>query len=345
MVEEIITLKNILIIGMGGTIAGIAPNPDLDPLHYAAGQLSIADLLKNSLPILLSDQVHLETLQLANINSADLTEDLLSELGEAVRQALQNPNCDGIVITHGTDTIEESGIFLHLVCSELARKLSKAVVLTGAMLPSNAPFADGPQNLSKAVELAAFLGASLEPSLQLDGGVYGTFAGKVVFAKDYLKRSSNQINAPVMDSPNLSSESMSIPIKSTEFALDFPKKGESWPWVEILTSHSGARPDLLRWLINQGVEGVVLAGTGQGNVHQNLIASILEAKEQKIPMIRASRTLLGDIRPEVPVSDQFLGTIAARNFSPAKARIALQLFLYACLSKKDLDLGQLFDTI
>jgi len=340
-----VMLKTILIIGMGGTIAGVAPNPDLDPLQYAAGQVGIADLLKNSLPIPLSEQVHLETRQLANINSADLTESLLSELGQAVCQALQNPQYDGIVITHGTDTIEETGIFLHLVCSQLAKNLSKAVVLTGAMLPSNAPLADGPQNLSKAVELAAFLGASFEPSRQLGGGIYGTFAGKVIFAKNYLKRSSNQINAPVMDSPELSLATNFSPTLCSEFALSFPKKGESWPWVELLTSHAGARPDLLRFLINQGVDGIVLAGTGQGNIHENLIESVLEAKEQKIPMIRASRTLLGDIRSEIPVSDQFLGTIAARNLSPAKARIALQLFLYSNSTVKDLVLGQLFDTI
>ncbi len=345
MVEEIVKLKNILIIGMGGTIAGVAPNPDLDPLQYAAGQVSIADLLKNSLPIELSEQVHLETLQLANINSADLTEGLMSELGQSVCYALKNPQYDGIVITHGTDTMEETGIFLHLVCSQLAKNLSKAVVLTGAMLPSNAPLADGPQNLSQAVELAAFLGASFEPRLQLDGGIYGAFADKVICAKNYLKRSSNQINAPVMDSPDLCSATNSTQSLCSEFALDFPQRGEPWPWVELITSHAGARPDLLRFLVNQGVDGIVLAGTGQGNIHENLIESILEAKEQKIPMIRASRTLLGDIRPEVPVSDQFLGTVAARNLSPAKARIALQLFLYSLRTKKDLDLGRLFDTI
>jgi len=148
-----------------------------------------------------------------------------------------------------------------------------------------------------------------------------------------------------MDSTDLSFTTNSSPLLCSEFALNFPQRGESWPWVEVFTSHAGARPDVLRFLINQGVDGIVLAGTGQGNIHESLIVSILEAKEQKIPIIRASRTLLGDIRPEVPVSDQFLGTTAARNLSPAKARVALQLFLYSQRSKKDLDLRQLFDTI
>lgn len=338
-------MKKILIIGMGGTIAGIAPDPNFDPLNYAAGQVGVADLLKNSLPAYLSELVHLKTLQLASINSGDLTEDLLSKLGRAVCDALQQRQYDGIVITHGTDTIEETGIFLHLVCSKLAKSLGKAVVLTGAMLPSNVMGADGPQNLANALEVAALLGVSFEPNLKLSGGIYGTFAGKVIFAKDYLKRSSNQMNAPVMDSPDLCTNPKIVSSKSTEFELDFPKSGESWPWVEILTSHAGVRPDVLKFLLKQGVEGIVLAGTGQGNVHEHLIPSILLAKDQKLPMVRASRTLLGDIRREVPISDQYLGTVAARNLSPAKARVALQLFLYSHRTQKDLDLGRLFDTI
>ncbi|SMC31810.1 asparaginase [Polynucleobacter kasalickyi] len=338
-------MKNILIIGMGGTIAGIAPDPEVDPLNYAAGQVGVADLLKNSLPPQLSGLVHLKTLQLANINSGDLTEDLLSKLGQTVGDALRQRQYDGIVITHGTDTIEETGIFLHLAFSRLASRLGKAVVLTGAMLPSNVSGADGPQNLSNAVELAAFLGVSFQPKLRLSGGVYGTFAGKVIFAKDYLKRSSNQMNAPVMDSLDLSANPSMLPPKSTEFALNFPKSGEAWPWVEILTSHAGVRPDVFKFLLKQGVEGVVLAGTGQGNVHENLMESLLLAKGQQLPMVRASRTLLGDIRPEVPVSDQSLGTVAARNLSPAKARVALQLFIYSQGAQKDFDLRHLFDTI
>ena len=338
-------MKNILIIGMGGTIAGIAPDPDFDPLNYAAGQVGVADLLKNSLPAQLSGLVHLKTLQLANINSGDLTEELLSQLGRTVCDALQQRQYDGIVITHGTDTIEETGIFLHLICSDLAHRLGKAVVLTGAMLPSNAPGADGPQNLSNAVELAAFLSVSFAPKLKLSGGIYGAFAGKIIFAKDYLKRSSNQMNAPVMDSLDLCNPPSTALPEITQFELSFPKSGESWPWVEILTSHAGVRPNVFKFLLKQGVEGVVLAGTGQGNVHENFIETMLLAKAERLPMVRASRTLLGDIRPEVPVSDTYLGTVAARNLSPAKARVVLQLFLYSRRNHKDYDLGLLFDTI
>ena len=327
---------------MGGTIAGIAPDPDVDPYQYVAGQLSMAELLKNSLPSEWSDQVRLQTLQLANINSCDLTESLLCELAQQVKRALVDSNCDGVVITHGTDTMEEAGMFLHLVCTNLAQKQGKAVVLTGAMLPANAPNADGPANLTLAIELAAWLGSSLNPSCKLPGGVYGAIAGKIILAKDYVKRSATHLDALVMQAVDVRLNPTLLRMVDD---LDFPALSAAWPWVEILTSHTQARAGVFDFLIDQGVQGIVLAGTGQGNFHYQWLGSIARAKTQMIPMIRSSRTLLGTIRPEVPVSDRDLGTVAARNASPAQARIILQLYLFNVNRHEGLDLNQLFDTI
>jgi L-asparaginase len=288
-----VTLKNILIIGTGGTIAGIAPKPQEDPLNYAAGKVGINDLLKASLPTSLAQRVEVLTFQLANMKSGDLTDTLLSQLGQAVQSALVDEKVDGIVITHGTDTMEETGIFLHMTCSSLAAKMGKGVVSTGAMLPSNVEHADGPQNLSLAIELAAFLGSSLQPSIPLPGGVHGAFAGKVIFAKDYAKRSSNKIDAPVMDSTDLRSQMENIQRPIHSFDLSIPKPEEKWPWVEIITNHVGASPKVLNFLLEQRVNGIVFAGTGQGNIHENLVESILLAKSRQIPMMPLYENIAG----------------------------------------------------
>lgn len=333
--------KTVLIIGMGGTIAGIAPNPNQDPLMYHAGKVPITDILSSNMTQDLLDKVQVRSLQLSNIKSGDLTESLLSQLADCVIKALNDDQCDGIVITHGTDTIEETGIFLHLTCSSLAHESGKVVVLTGAMLPSNAPNADGPDNLNLAIKLAAFR-EDFTKKMTVSGGIYGSFAQKVVLAKDYVKRSAIAINAPVMDSADFHS---AMSINPDGFKLDYPRENSIWPWVEIITNHVGAKKNVLEYLIDNHVEGIVFAGSGQGNIHENLVPTILKAKSKHLPMIRASRTLLGKIRPEVSVSDALLGTVAARNLSPAKARIALQLFIFNAKSNQGLDLNHLFDII
>ena len=141
---------HILILGVGGTIAGLASNPSGNPLQYEAGQLGVDTLLSHLKPGL-PEGIQLISRQLANINSRNLSEDLLTQLGNAVRESLTNTQVSGIVITHGTDTLEETGVFLQATCSKLASTLGKRVVLTGAMLPANAPGADGPNNLMAAI--------------------------------------------------------------------------------------------------------------------------------------------------------------------------------------------------
>jgi len=134
--------SHILVLGMGGTIAGLASNPDRDPLQYAAGQVEISTLLAQ-IQSAIPGEIGLVSEQLANINSCNMSEPLLTLLGRAVKDSLDNSGVKGIVITHGTDTIEETGLFLQLVCGRFAQNLGKRVVLTGAMLPANTSNADG----------------------------------------------------------------------------------------------------------------------------------------------------------------------------------------------------------
>ena len=319
---------HILVLGMGGTIAGLAGEPDSKPQQYQSGQVGVEGLLKQ-VQAAVPGELKLVSVQLANVDSRNLSELLLTQLGNAVKAALDNVAVQGIVITHGTDTIEETGMFLQATCGKAAETLGKRVVLTGAMLPSNAPGADGPNNLLGAIRWAS------TPLENCPGGIYSVFAGKVCMAKDLAKRHSTALNAPLMDSPaspiGLINPSWLFGVKAVESAwhedLPIPQAAQ-WPWVEILTSHAGARSETIdHWLASQ-VQGFVIAGSGMGGVHEAWKIPLAKALTMGIALIRTSRTGAGRTRPDIPEKD-LEGCMAAGVLSAPRARIALQLAIYA----------------
>ena len=170
---------HLLLLGMGGTIAGLAVDPN-KPLAYQAGQISVAELLHEL--GMESEVGDVQAVQVANIDSRHMTEDLLVQLGWAVKAGLEDESVTGIVITHGTDTMEETGVFLHATLGKLANHYKKAVVLTGAMLPSNADHADGPLNLRAALYLASEARGSQQY------GILAVMAGKPCLARELSKQ-------------------------------------------------------------------------------------------------------------------------------------------------------------
>ena len=322
------TSPHILVLGVGGTIAGLASNPAGRPMEYQAGQIEIASLLAH-IQSAVPKGVELVSRQLANINSRNLSEPLLSLMGKAVKDALANPLVRGIVLTHGTDTIEETGVFLQLTCGKNAQNLGKRVILTGAMLPANAPNADGPSNLLDAIRWAA------TPIDNCPGGIYAVMDGRGCLAMDLAKRHGSALNAPIQDSPSSSvgliNPSWLSGVKSIQGLwaedLPIPKEGE-WPWVEILTSHAGARAETIAHWLDSKVKGLVLAGTGMGGFHDAWRDPLVAAVKQGIALVRTSRTGSGETLPDLPEKD-ILGCLAAGSLSGPRARIALQLSLNA----------------
>ena len=318
---------HILVLGMGGTIAGLANSPD-KPLEYAAGQVGV-DSLVSHIESAIPKSVKLVSHQLANINSRNLSEPLLSLLGEAVRAALENPAVLGIVVTHGTDTIEETGVFLQLTCGQHANQVGKRVILTGAMLPSNAPGADGPSNLLDAIKWAA------TPLDNCPGGIYAVMDGRACMAMDLAKRHPTALNAPLQAAPSSSAglinPSWLSGVKAVQAAwledLPIPKESE-WPWVEILTSHAGARPETVALWLESPVQGLVLAGSGMGGFHDAWQAPLAQALAKGIALVRTTRTGAGSTLPNIPEKDPD-GCLAAGGLSAPRARIALQLALNA----------------
>jgi len=318
----------ILVLGMGGTIAGLAANPEENPLEYQAGQVEVASLLAH-IQSAIPEGIQLVSKQVANVNSRNLTESLMTTLGEAVREALGNTLVRGIVVTHGTDTIEETGIFLQLTCGKYAQNLGKKVVLTGAMLPANAPKADGPTNLLDALRWAS------DPIDNCPGGIYAVMGGKGCLAMDLAKRHGTALNAPIQTSPTSAigfiNPSWLSGVKAIQALwnedLPIPKEGE-WPWVEILTSHAGARPEtIIHWLSSK-VKGMVLAGSGMGGFHDAWRDPLGAAVKHGIALVRTTRTGAGETLPDLPEKD-IGGCLASGSLTAPRARIALQLALNA----------------
>jgi L-asparaginase len=313
--------ESVLVIGTGGTIAGLRSQSGRG--GYLAGQVSISALLAE-----IEIKFPIKNKQLCNIDSCDLTQALLSKIGQEVIESLRDPQFLGVVITHGTDTMEETGIFLELVLGNLSRKLGKKVVLTGAMLPSDDPKADGPSNLAQAINLAA--------NREGGGGVWLAMAGKVMPAGLVSKVHTSRLDAFESD------ERLSLKVSE-----DLPIPSENaWPWVEIVMSHSGARDDILRQMINLGVEGIVLAGTGGGTVHADLAKALEQYTAKGGALLRASRIGRGTI-PNQLTNGRIPNSVGAGPLNPAKARIALQLAINASrsLTAKPLTWQEIFARI
>jgi len=322
------TAPHILVLGMGGTIAGLAASPADNPMQYEAGQVEVATLLAH-IQSAVPDGIELVSKQVANVNSRNLTEPLMTTLGEAVRQALDNAMVQGVLVTHGTDTIEETGVFLQLICGKHAQNLGKRVILTGAMLPSNAPNADGPSNLLDALRWAS------TPIDNCPGGIYAVMDGRGCLAMDLAKRHGSALNAPIQASPTSSvgliNPSWLSGVKAVQALwtedLPIPKENE-WPWVEILTSHAGARPETITHWLNSKVKGLVLAGSGMGGFHDAWSDSLVAAVKHGIALVRTTRTGAGETLPNLPEKD-LPGCLASGSLSAPRARIALQLSLNA----------------
>ena len=322
------TSPHILVLGMGGTIAGLAPHPTEKPMEYEAGQVEIASLLAQ-IQSAVPEGVKLVSRQLANINSRNLTEALLTQLGNAVQESLADALVKGIVVTHGTDTIEETGVFLQLTCGKNAQNLGKRVILTGAMLPANAPKADGPSNLLDAIRWAS------TPIDNCPGGIYAVMDGRGCLAMDLAKRHGSALNAPIQGSPSSSvgliNPSWLSGVKAVQALwvedLPIPKENE-WPWVEILTSHAGARAETITQWLSSKVKGLVLAGTGMGGFHDAWRDSLVAAVKHGIALVRTTRTGAGETVPNLPEKD-ISGCLASGSLSAPRARIALQLALNA----------------
>lgn len=318
--------KCVVILGTGGTIAGRSAQAG-DNLGYAAAQLAVVDLV-NAVPSL--TDLPLDVEQVAQLDSKDMGFAVWKLLAARVAFHAQRPDVAGIVITHGTDTVEETAFFLQSVL-----RPAKPVVLTCAMRPATALVPDGPQNLSDAVAVARSADAR---------GVVVVCAGQVHSADDVSKVHTYRLDA--FDSGDAGPLGCVEEGRLRQFRPWPAVCGEGWvdataharvqacvalPRVALLTSHADTDGLMVQALLAQAgpdteqpLRGIVVAGTGNGTVHVRLESALLAAQAQGVRVVRTSRCAQGQV-----LAHPGQGLAEVSGLSPVKARIALALALWA----------------
>lgn len=332
-----ITNKQIIVLGTGGTIAGKSASAT-DNVDYVASEVGVETLLA-AIPALADAAgrasyagCELVCEQVAQVDSKDMNFEVWQRLLARCTYWLAQPQVQGLVITHGTDTLEETAFFLHSVLAA-----TKPVVLTCAMRPSTAIAPDGPQNLLDAFAVAAsdqipavvaVCASTIHSAVDVqkvhnykldafssgDAGVLGYVKeGKLVI---YRKNESNKPVAGV----NIVYSAMNSIANLTQL-----------PRVEIVLNHSGATGDIVLDLLAQRsassankLAGIVVAATGNGTISQALERALQTAETAGVVVWRSSRCAFGSLVGKATVQFGDSG-----GLTPVKARIALMLSLAA----------------
>lgn len=328
--------QKIVILGTGGTIAGLSLQPGAGGA-YTAAQVDIQTLVNQAGPLApslaegraagLSAPV-VQTEQLAQVDSKDMSEPIWQRLLQRVAQLQQDPEVHGIVITHGTDTLEETGFLL-----QACWPLGKPVVLTCAMRPSDAPDADGPGNLRDAIDLTRAPGLS-GVRMVCQGQVFEGHVFQKVRTDGVQPFGADPLGALGECRDGLYREHRDVD-RARAYPLVTPAEftalltADPWPRVEIVMNHAGADGRLVRDLLagsaslpaRDRLRGIVLAGTGGGTYSEGLSAALQQAQQQGVLVWRSTRATWGMV--STVAHERFTGV----PWSPVKARVAMMLDL------------------
>ncbi|WP_296494377.1 asparaginase [Rhodoferax sp.] len=326
--ETLQDLKKIVVLGTGGTIAGTAADAS-DNIGYRAAQVGVAELLAGVPGMTHALKGHtLVSEQVAQVDSKDMTFAIWTALALRVQQHLAQDEVCGVVITHGTDTLEESAFFLHAVLPA-ALQLRKPVVLTCAMRPASALAPDGPQNLLDAVAVALTPGAC-SVMVVCAGVVHAALAVQKVHVYRPDAFSSGDAGPLGHVEEGHLRLAKNWPLALTHQAPLGPEKiaaARAWPRVEIVMNYAGGSAAVVDALLQPmpsapALSGLVVAGTGNGSLHVELSAALQRAVQAGVKVVRASRCGEGRVLP-------VKGSVFAdsNGLSPVKARVALMLDL------------------
>lgn len=312
-------LPRVRLLATGGTIAGAQVSRT--SRGYQAGAFSIEDLVA-AVPQL-TELARVEIEQVARLGSQDMDEAVWLKLAARTEAALAAADVAGVVVTHGTDTMEETAYFLNLVV-----KSDKPVVLVGAMRPATAISADGPMNLYNALAVAAHPDAA-------GRGVLVVANDEIHFAREIVKTNTTQLGT--FKSPNRGLAGLvnagrihffSPPARPHTSATAFSLADvTALPRVDIIYAHAGLGRALIDAAVAQGAAGLVIAGVGDGNMSSAALAACADAVTRGVAVVRSSRTGGGVVERNIEVDDDPLGFIAADELNPQKARILLMLGL------------------
>lgn len=310
--------SRIAILGTGGTIAGFIDST-IATTGYTAGAIDI-DVLIKAVPQI-RDLADISWEQIANIDSSNMCDEIWLRLAKKIAKLFAE-GIDGVVITHGTDTMEETAYFLNLTI-----KSDKPVVLVGAMRPSTAISADGSKNLYNAVALVANKEAK-------NKGVMVAINDKILSARGVVK--THSLNVDAFSSPDFGDLGYIVDGKvffynnatkaHTKNAPFDVSKLTSLPKVDILYSYSNDGSGVAaKALFEHGTKGIVVAGSGAGSMHKNQKDVLKELLKKGLKVVVSSRVVAGCVA--VSDSDEKLGFISAEDLNPQKARVLLMLAL------------------
>nr|WP_234407805.1 type II asparaginase [Massilibacillus massiliensis] len=312
-------LPNIKILATGGTIAGSASS-NTQMTGYKAGAIGIQTLI-DAVPQM-KEYANVSGEQVCKLDSKDMSNDVWLTLSKRVNEVLADRDVDGIVITHGTDTLEETAYFLNLVV-----KSDKPVVLVGAMRPATAISADGPLNLLNAVRVASSKEA-------VGKGVLVTMNDEINGAREVTKTNTNNVatfKAPELGflgyvndgKPYFYRESTRKHTAKSEFDVT---KLNALPYVKVIYGHADDDGIFVDAAVAAGAKGIIYAGTGNGSIHKNAETALAKAAQKGVVIVRSSRVGNGTVidAEQSYIDAHFLN---GDSLNPQKARILLSLAL------------------
>lgn len=317
--EQIQAKPKVRIIATGGTIAGISTTAASSA--YKAGQVGVQTLIEAVTQI--ADLAEVSGEQLVNIGSQDMNDSVWLLLAKRINELLEEEDYDAVVVTHGTDTMEETAYFLNLTV-----KSDKPVILVGSMRPSNALSADGPANLYNAVA------AAVAPRSK-GMGVLCCMNNQLLDAKTVIK--THTIDCDTFDGGpsgilgyvhNGEAFYLQRPLNKHTKDSDFDVSSlEELPKVGIVYGYANASPLPMQAFVDAGFDGVVLAGVGDGNFYKDVFEVAVKAQKKGVQIVRSSRCPTGPTCLNGEVDDAKYHFVASLDLNPQKARILLMLAL------------------
>jgi L-asparaginase len=325
---------NLVILATGGTIAGAAASGTQS--GYKSGAVTI-DAMLDAVPGI-TELANIKGEQISNVGSQDMSFEIMLELAKRINELLPQQDVDGIVITHGTDTMEETAFFLNLTV-----KSDEPVVMVGSMRPSTAVSADGPLNLYNAVAVAA------DPEAR-GRGVLLVMNDSIHGAHSLTKTSTTAVDtfqSPVRGAVGIAAygknDFFESPTWKHTTASEFDTKGVTeLPRVDIIYAAVDSSADLIDAAVENGAKGIVIAGVGNGNMNKASVDAAAAAVKKGVAVVRASRVPTGSVGRNVELKDDELGFIASDELNPQKSRILLSLALLKPRSPAEMQ--QLFYT-
>jgi L-asparaginase len=326
-------LPHIVVLATGGTIAGAAGTNV--QAGYTSGQVGVEQLIAavpeaKKLAALRGEQI-------SNIGSQDMNDDVWLKLARRVNELVNMPDVDGIVITHGTDTIEETAYFLNLVVTS-----RKPVVMTAAMRPATALSADGPLNFFNAVAVAANKqSAGRGVLVVVNDWIHGAASltkTSTTAVQTFLSPQSGLIGTVAYGQIEFYRGPVGRHTADSEFSLTGVT---SLPRVDIVMAYENMDGALIDAAAAAGAKGIVIAGVGNGNLTDAAVKALAAQAKKGVICVRASRVVTGHVSRNVELDDDKLGFVASLDKNPQKARVLLRLALLQ--NRSVADVQRIFD--